>query len=736
MSKIIVCPFCGEDIAVDEQWREASCGNCDASLDIYDWPNCTWQPPVDQDRARANDESCRGIKLCNDVIVLDKNSLNPVKIQIDLPGKIEEVKIASLHNHNGSWFVTVESDYNIYLNRGEAIRRTAELNAGDTLSVLGLDMHITADHQIKSGKRNLGVDDIKLQYVSSPLGPQKTLQIDQVNIAAGEFVGILGPSGCGKSSLLEILVGLRKKVYGRYLINNQPYREIFSRINFAYVPQDIALHPELTLSQEIDCFKQINMKTAVEQDTVNGLLRHLDLEKQKNNTIGNLSGGQRRRAGILLELLRDPAILFLDEPTAGLDPQSEQIVMQDLKSLSQQGRIVVCSTHIMNNIALFDKVIFMNEYAQLEFFGTPDELLKEYSVKNPIELYKIKTDKKDIFAENPTAKLKLNKFKFEFRHGGVNANEFCGYLKRMLLEISSVDWKKLWKTPWTLFNSSLGILFLQPIAIALVLRFSCADRFISYDDDLGFFCAVAVFWLGMNNAIRELVKERVPIRCLERLRGVKLGSYLGAKIFWMISLCAIQTILFFTTMRICPVNIMSGKEFDSEVIPFFSLSIFLILLLVCITGGFVGLAASAFNKKENTAICYLPMIIIPVLFFSHPIINPQNDYTEEKLAGKEAIDNNSEEHIHAWAKITYNIMPCNGARFLIKKIIDKDAKLPKGYNGKRPEIEKTIEEQRTESQNVASALSFTLKQLLSYIIVCSFFIYLFQNQKENAWGGR
>ena len=98
-----------------------------------------------------------------------------------------------------------------------------------------------------------------------------------------------------------------------------------------------------------------------------------------------------------------------------------------------------------------------------------------------------------------------------------------------------------------------------------MLRFSCADRFISYDDDLVFFCAVAVFWLDMNNAIRELVKERVPIRCLERLRGVKLGSYLGAKIFWMISLCAIQTILFFTTMRICPVNIMSGKEFDSEV---------------------------------------------------------------------------------------------------------------------------------------------------------------------------
>lgn len=706
MSKHIVCPFCNTCILIDENFQKIECKSCERSLNFWDWNPCAWTNPVDIQNARTNDVQLRGKRLCTEEIILNPDNANAIDIESDSAEKICTVSPALVHKFSSSWFLTVNGDYNVYLN-GQLVPKHAELNPLDSISILGVEMHLSSDGKIKAGKADFGIKNIDLKNISASLG-SKTLSIDDIGISAGEFVGILGPSGCGKSSLLEIMVGLRREVYGEYLVNGESAANEFKKINFAYVPQDIALHNKLTLNEEISCFKQINVKTPVTQDTVERLLRKFGLDTEVNNATGNLSGGQRRRAGIMMELLNNPAVLFMDEPTAGLDPKFEALVMSDLKALSQQGRIVICSTHIMENINLFDKVIFMNKNAQLEFFGTPEELLKKYNVAKTVELYDTEpTDRLSIPAET----YQQIQERSDLKSWGVTKPEFCGYLRRMFLEIKKIDFKMMLKSPLAILTAPLGILFIQPILIGLVLNFSCAYHFFNPGKELGFFFCIAAFWLGMNNAIRQLVKERVPGRCLERLRRVKIGSYLLSKVAWISLLCTIQVTILYATLYLGRVTTGNQTTLEGSA-DIFALDIALILLLVGITGSFIGLAISAFNEKENAAICYLPMIIIPVLFFSRTIMAKFEDKNSNK-----------------YAIMMAKVMPCYGAEILIAKRTSENQSI-RDHNY----ADENYSEKNNKKLDPDRILVY--KQLFTYIFVCLIIISFFQNKREKEWGGR
>ena len=722
MKRSIVCPFCNSVISIDENCKKIECQSCKKSLNFWDWNPCVWTAPVDIQKARANDAQLRGKRLYSEEIVLNPDNANAIDIEIDSAEKIYTVSPALIHKFSSSWFLTVNGDYNVFLN-GQLVPKHAELNPLDSISILGVEMHLSSDGKIKAGKADFGVKNIELKNISASLG-SKTLSIDDITISAGEFVGILGPSGCGKSSLIEIMVGLRRNVYGEYLVNGKSAASGFENINFAYVPQDIALHNKLTLNEEISCFQQINVKTPVTPDTVERLLRKFGLDAEVNNATGNLSGGQRRRAGIMMELLNDPAILFMDEPTAGLDPKFESIVMSDLKALSQQGRIVICSTHIMENINLFDKVIFMNKNAQLEFFGSPAELLKKYNVSKTIDLYDTEpSDRLSI----PVEKCKKIQEYRNYKSWGIDAQDISGYLKRTFLQITKINLKELRSFVNFLFTHPISILLLQPVIISVIIHFACASDFCTGWSSTGFYLAIVVFWLGMNNAVRELVRERIPIRCLERLRGVKLGSYLFAKIFSMCLLCLMQVLLFYGSLYVLFILRKLSEQGATNAGYYFSWSILSILVVTCITGGFVGLAVSAFNKEENIAICYLPLIIIPVLFFSNPIVRDENYQKPTKIRNftvqrRTAVNDKGEEE---WEKLdgTYSnlavwiegIMPCYSPQVLI------------GY------LSNTGQENK---KNIKKASMKFLLHQFSYIAICCLILCYFQNKREKEWGGR
>ncbi len=201
--------------------------------------------------------------------------------------------------------------------------------------------------------------------------------LDQLTFALqpGEFVGLIGPSGAGKTTLLDTLNGLRPATSGDVYLNDDPLYEQYARLrhHIGYVPQDDIIHRELTVGQALDYAAQLRLPSDTNAEerhrVVDETLEALDLTHRRDVKVGLLSGGQRKRVSVGVELLSRPGVLFLDEPTSGLDPGTESKLMNMFRRLADQGRTVVCTTHVMENIDLFHKIVVLAPGGKLAWFG-------------------------------------------------------------------------------------------------------------------------------------------------------------------------------------------------------------------------------------------------------------------------------------------------------------------------------------------------------------------------------
>lgn len=543
------------------------------------------------------------------------------------------------------WIADCASPSGTLLN-GKRIRNE-QLYDGDEIRVAGVSMHFHGSSILIGNIANNGFS-LNLQHGSAKtkLNDLPILNNVSFQVQPGEFVGILGPSGCGKSSLLQRIVGLSSFDSGTLTVNGQDINSIDDvfKDNLAYIPQQISLHEDLTLAEEINAFCHLHVTDGPSPDSI---LKLVGLESDTRKQVGKLSGGQKRRLAIALELLRNPKLLLLDEPTSGLDPASEQSMMNYLRRVANQKRTVLCSTHIMDNVGLFDKVLILSRgYAV--FYGTPDQLLSYYHVASPRELYQ-RLSNGDIQEQQKYARDCANRFEQLHRAESDQnstplpmtrrrqtvSREIRGYLYRHGLEFLSFRHAhiplRFWQ--WDFWQSGIFLqLLLQPLLIAIVTKWAYAEGFCADNNgiqtnikNLFFFCSVVVFWLGLNSAIREMVRERVPARCLERLEHISLRGYLTAKILWTGGLCLLQSVLFYTFLKIPGLSFKVLNPAYQHYHNPLSLTMLGILFLVCLTGGLFGLAISAVFRKENAAIAMLPVIMVPIFFFSHSIVNNDND---------------------------------------------------------------------------------------------------------------
>lgn len=617
--------------------------------------------------------------------------------------------------------------------------RNKKLYPGDEISIAGVDFIFHGDRLTKGQTASCGIS-LAFSGVSAEVGNGiQILQNLNFHIEQGEFVGILGPSGCGKSSLIQRIVGLAQFTEGEMQINGTHFEKLPAAYLDAvsYQPQQNTLHPDLTLREEISAYRSLHALHGrrIKKETAQKALQLVGLERELNKQTSQLSGGQQRRAGIALALLRDLQMLVLDEPTSGLDPATETEVMGYLKRISNQNKTVICSTHIMGNIEKFDKVLVLSR-GHLVFFGTPSELLNFFKIAQPLELYRI-------FASGTydeqvqTAAAFSNKYysspiaqKYtmdiptcsmpEAKHPDF-AKQVYGYWKRMFFEmISFKNNSKWWKAVW---RSNFFIqLFLQPFLVALVLKMACAYNLVSSDGskEVLFFSAVAVFWLGINNSVRELVKERIPWRCLERLERISSWAYLVSKISWSTVLCLMQTGIFsfFLFFAIPQFHVESATQ-DSVMLAL-TTDIFLALALVSITGAWIGLSISAISKKENSAVSFLPIILIPVLFFSQPIIR-NNNYSEGiffSSANSQSERSLQKKNYTKWAVVLERIMPCHTAEVFMDKV-----------NLKRNDPSINISQ-------ISAARKDMLFISLFYLMLSLVLMVTFQIKNETDWEGR
>jgi ABC-2 type transport system ATP-binding protein len=183
--------------------------------------------------------------------------------------------------------------------------------------------------------------------------------VDDVSfeLAPGGIYGLLGPNGSGKTTLIRLLTGLARATAGRaeVLGVTMPSREVLARIG--YMTQSDGIYPTLTVADNARFFAAAY--GVRDREAVMAALRVVELEDRAGSAVLELSGGQRRRLSLACALVHQPAVLFLDEPTVGVDPLLRVQFWQHFRSLAEAGTTIVVSSHVMDEADRCDELLFM-----------------------------------------------------------------------------------------------------------------------------------------------------------------------------------------------------------------------------------------------------------------------------------------------------------------------------------------------------------------------------------------
>ncbi|MEO0016844.1 MAG: hypothetical protein RLZZ522_127 [Verrucomicrobiota bacterium] len=218
--------------------------------------------------------------------------------------------------------------------------------------------------------------------------------VDHVSIKVpkGHFMAIVGPSGCGKTTLLKTIAGLNPESAGALFWDGRNLSKDgdFLPSEIGYVPQFSIAYEPLTVDESVEAATRLRVRcrtTAELDQRIDRVLEEAGLTGISDRAVKVLSGGQKRRLGLAMELVSDPKILLCDEVTSGLDPRSEREIVRLLHDLSRKdGRIVLSVTHSLAHLELYDSILVLHE-GVLAFHGPPEQLTHYFSVKDSEEVY-------------------------------------------------------------------------------------------------------------------------------------------------------------------------------------------------------------------------------------------------------------------------------------------------------------------------------------------------------------
>lgn len=209
----------------------------------------------------------------------------------------------------------------------------------------------------------------------------------------GELVGILGPSGSGKSTLLMALNGFRPANAGRVTLDGKDLYADFESLKsqIGFVPQDDIVPTALKVERTLSYAAELRLPNASPEQRVtrvNQVMRLLELQERKDVRVSSLSGGQRKRVSVGVELLSKPRLLFADEPTSGLDPALERSMTENFRKLADDGHMVIVTTHIMSSLSLYNSLVVLVG-GRLAYFGPPQKIKAYFGVDDFAEIYTV-----------------------------------------------------------------------------------------------------------------------------------------------------------------------------------------------------------------------------------------------------------------------------------------------------------------------------------------------------------
>lgn len=218
-----------------------------------------------------------------------------------------------------------------------------------------------------------------------------TMRDVSLSMETGDFIAIIGGSGSGKSTLLKALNGANPPTGGSVVVNGNNFYENYELYQpiMGYVPQSDIVNDKLTVEQSLTYSAKLRFPNEPPQSRaqrIDRALEQVQLKDYRTRTVGRLSGGQKKRVSIALELMAEPRLLFMDEPSSGLDPGLDRAMMQTLRRLANRGHCVAVVTHTTQNIDICDKLALM-ALGNLCYYGPPKEALTFFGVREYTEIY-------------------------------------------------------------------------------------------------------------------------------------------------------------------------------------------------------------------------------------------------------------------------------------------------------------------------------------------------------------
>ena len=258
---------------------------------------------------------------------------------------------------------------------------SAILAEGDVVTVGNIDLVVSGGllvrrSETEAATRTGGLEVRDVQYVVD--NGKQLLSDISLTARPGTLTAVIGGSGAGKSTLARLIAGYTTPSSGSVTFEghdiHSEYASLRSRIGM--VPQDDVVHRQLTVNQALSYAAELRLppdtSKADRAKVVAQVLEELDLTKHADTRVDKLSGGQRKRASVALELLTGPSLLILDEPTSGLDPALDHQVMMMLRQLADAGRVVIVVTHMLSYLDICDQLLLVAPGGKTAYCGPPD----------------------------------------------------------------------------------------------------------------------------------------------------------------------------------------------------------------------------------------------------------------------------------------------------------------------------------------------------------------------------
>ncbi len=459
--------------------------------------------------------------------------------------------------------------------------------------------------------------------VSRRIGKRQILQEMSLSIKPGELVAIAGGSGAGKTTLLEILAGLQPASTGD-VRHDGVLRgaRVSAESGIGYVPQDDIIHLEMPLRRTLRYAARLRLPSgtpAAEADlVVEETVDKLDLADGAEVPVRALSGGQRKRASIAVELLTRPRLFFLDEPTSGLDPSTAADVMRLLRRLSQRGVTVVLTTHEPAGIDRCDRVVFLARDGHLAFAGSPAEARRYFAVDELSEVY-------GRLAGELSPCTWAKRFAESRRISETPPRVAQPPTPATRSDIKRAGVVRQW---WLLTQRNVEVLCRNRLTLAVLLgspvlvtaMMATLFKRGAFDPhgpaDLGpaqivFWIAFAGFFFGLTYGLLQIVGEMAVFR-RERLSGLSVGAYVASKVTALLPVLAGVSAVLLGVLRV--LGRLPAVGWDVYAI------LFVTVVIEATSALALGLLASASVSNAAQAALALPMLCFPQVLFGGAIV--------------------------------------------------------------------------------------------------------------------